>query len=364
MHVGGLALRFIRLGSLALLGCALVLALGVSLAPFVATKWWLVRLLDFPRLQFAIVTLALLLLLPLFARRHPGTVLALALAGLVALGGDVAVLWPYRGLGPEIRTGASCPEDRRLTVMIANVLLTNRQSQTLLDEVRAEKPDVFLAMEVDDWWDRTLEPLAEEMPETAKRITGSYYGIRLFSRLPLVSPEIRFLAGRDTPSVVTGIRLRDGGTFTFLGLHPRPPLPGQSALPRDAELYAAGQLLRERGGPAVLAGDLNATPWEDAVERLRRISGLLDPRRGRGFVHSFDARSWWAKWPLDQVFHGPAFSLLSLARLAPIGSDHDPVLARLCHDPDARPLSAPPESDDDRDRIGEADRAAGPAPAP
>ena len=364
MHVGDLALRFIRLGSLALLGCALVLALGVSLAPFVATKWWVVRLLDFPRLQFATVTLALLLLLSLFARRHPGTVLALALAGLVALGGDVAVLWPYRGLGPEIRTGASCPEDRRLTVMIANVLLTNRQSQTLLDEVRAVKPDVFLAMEVDDWWDRTLEPLAADMPETAKRITGSYYGIRLFSRLPLESSEIRFLAGRDTPSIVTDIRLRDGSAFTFVGLHPRPPLPGQSALPRDAELYAAGQLLRERGGPAVLAGDLNATPWEDAVERLRRISGLLDPRRGRGFVYSFEAGSWWAKWPLDQIFHGPAFSLVSLARLDPIGSDHYPVLARLCHDPDARPLSAPPESDDDRDRIGQADRAAGPAPAP
>ena len=355
-------MRFIRLGCLALLGCALVLALGVSLAPSVATKWWLVRLLDFPRLQFGIATLALILHLPLFARRHPGTVLALALAGLVALGADVAVLWPYRGAGAEIRTGATCPEDRRLTVMIANVLLTNRQSQTLLDEVRAEKPDLFLAMEVDAWWDGTLEPLAAEMPETAKRITGSYYGIRLFSRLPLVAPEIRFLAGRDTPSVVTGVRLRDGGTFTFLGLHPRPPLPGQSALPRDAELYAAGQLLRERGGPAVLAGDLNATPWEDAVERLRRISGLLDPRRGRGFVYSFEAGSWWAKWPLDQVFHGPAFSLVSLARLDPIGSDHYPILVRLCHDPAAPPLSAPPESDGDRDRIGEADRAAGPAP--
>ena len=355
-------MRIIRLGCLALLGTALVVALGVSLAPFVATTWWVVRLLDFPRLQFGIATLALLGLLPVFARRHPRVVLALAAAGLVALGADVAVLWPYRGLGAAIRTGATCPEDRRLTVMIANVLLTNRQSRTLLDEVRAEKPDLFLAMEVDDWWDRTLEPLAAEMPETAKRITGSYYGIRLFSRLPLVAPEIRFLAGRDTPSVVTGVRLRDGGTFTFLGLHPRPPLPGQSALPRDAELYAAGHLLGERGGAAVLAGDLNATPWEDAVERLRRISGLLDPRRGRGFVYSFEARSWWAKWPLDQLFHGPAFALVSLARLEPIGSDHYPVVARFCHDPGVRPLSPPPESDDDRDRIGEADRAAGAVP--
>jgi endonuclease/exonuclease/phosphatase (EEP) superfamily protein YafD len=352
-------LRHLRLALLGVLAFAIGVALLVSLVPFIDTGWWLVRILDFPRLQFAIVTLLLLVPLPFVLRAHPRTVLVLAAAALAALAADGYKLWPYRPFAGTALADASCPDDRRLRVMISNVLLSNRQSQTLLDEVRTRKPDLFLAMEVDDWWDRTLEPLAAEMPYGATKITGSYYGMRLFSRLPLSDTQVRFLAGRDTPAIVTGVRLRDGETMTFVGLHPRPPLVGQSALPRDAELYAAAKILRDRAGPAVMAGDLNATPWEDAVQRTRRVAGLVSPRQGYGYVYSFDAHSWWAKWPLDQIDTKPGFTTLSLERLAPVGSDHYPYLVSLCRDPDVTAPAAVPESEDDSARIAEADRAAG-----
>jgi endonuclease/exonuclease/phosphatase (EEP) superfamily protein YafD len=213
-------------------------------------------------------------------------------------------------------------------------------------------------MEVDDWWDRTLAPLSADMPYGATKITGSYYGMRLFSRLPLSNTDVRFLAGRDTPSIVTTVKLRDGEDATFLGIHPRPPLVGQSALPRDAELYAAAAILRGRDGPAVMAGDLNATPWEDAVQRTRRIAGLVSPRQGYGYVYSFDAQSWWAKWPLDQIDTKPGFTALSLRRLPYMGSDHYPYVVRLCRDPGVVAPPAAPESEDDRARVDEADRAA------
>ncbi|WP_237479344.1 endonuclease/exonuclease/phosphatase family protein [Lichenibacterium dinghuense] len=341
-----------------LLSLAIATVLTASLLPFVDTRWWLVRLLDFPHLQFGIVTLALLLLLPCFSRHRPRAVLALAAAAVVALGADALVLWPYRPSAHLATASDACPADRRLAVMISNVLLTNRQSQTLLDEVRAERPDLFLAMEVDDWWDRTLQPLSADMPYGATKVTGSYYGMRLFSRLPLSDTDVRFLAGRDTPSIVTTVKLRDGEDATFLGIHPRPPLVGQSALPRDAELYAAAQILRGHEGPAVMAGDLNATPWEDAVQRTRRIAGRVSPRQGHGYVYSFDAKSWWAKWPFDQIDYKPGFTALSLDRLAPIGSDHYPYVVRLCRDPFVTAPAAVPEGEDDRERVDEADRAA------
>lgn len=351
-------LRHLRLALFCLLGLAVAAALAASLLPFIDTRWWLIRLLDFPRLPFGIATLGLLVLLLPFRRSYPGWSLVLALAALVALGADAFVLWPYRPQGGGALADESCPADRRLTVMISNVLLTNRRSQRLLDEVRAQKPDLFLAMEVDDWWDRRLEPLSDEMPYGATKITGSYYGIRLFSRLPLSDTAVRFLAGRDTPSIVTKVRLRDGEDATFLGMHPRPPLVGQSALPRDAELYAAADILRAVDGPAILAGDLNATPWEDAVRRTRRVAGLVSPRQGYGYVYSFDAHSWWAKWPLDQIDYKPGFKALSLQRLPHIGSDHYPYVVRLCRDPAVKPPPAAAESDDDRARIDEANRAA------
>ncbi|MCJ2062761.1 hypothetical protein MKK63_08575 [Methylobacterium sp. J-088] len=56
--------------------------------------------------------------------------------------------------------------------------------------------------------------------------------------------EIRHLAGQDTPAVVTGVTLRTGEVVDFVGIHPKPPQPWQSARGRDAQLYAAAAVLR------------------------------------------------------------------------------------------------------------------------
>jgi endonuclease/exonuclease/phosphatase (EEP) superfamily protein YafD len=217
----------------------------------------------------------------------------------------------------------------------------------LLDAVRKADPDLFLAMETDAWWDGALDPLRERLPNVLKRITGSYYGMELYSRLPLVDGEIRHLAKRETPAIVTGVTMRTGETIDFIGLHPKPPLPWQSSLGRDAELYAAAGILTERVEPGILAGDLNATPWEIAVERMRRLSGLVDPRRGYGYVATWNAGSSWLRWPLDQIFHGGEFETVSIERLDAFGSDHFPYLARLCRRTGASsdPVT-PPDADD------------------
>ena len=309
--------------------CMAVAALLIvaSFLPLIGTEWWLVRLLDFPRLQFLIVLIAVGFALLFFIPRSPWTTLAM-LAGIVsACLSHTVILWPYRPSGE--RFVDNYPADGRLSVMVANVQLGNRNAGALVEMVQGHKPDLFLAMETDTWWDRALRPIAATMPNTIQKITGSYYGIHLFSRLPLVHPEIRFLAGQDTPSVVCGVTLGTGETITFVGMHPRPPQLGQSALGRDAELYAAAFLLRDGGEPGILAGDINATPWEIAVDRTRRIAGLIDPRRGFGYVPTFSAKSWWEKWPLDHIFHGRGFTTRSLERLDAFGSDHYPYIARL-----------------------------------
>ena len=63
---------------------------------------------------------------------------------------------------------------------------------------------------------------------------------------------------------------------------------------------------------------------------MRRIGGLIDPRRGFGYVATYSATSWWRSWPLDHVFHEAGFATIGLKRLDDVGSDHYPYLARLC----------------------------------
>lgn len=318
---------------------------AASLVPLVPTEWWAVRLLDFPRLPLAIALAAVGLALAPFLRRAPGTTAAALALVLCALIVDLWILSPY--LPASTQRVDVCPVERKLSVLVANVRLGNRNARPLVEAVEREQPDLFLAMETDAWWDEALKPLRPSMPNSLQRITGSYYGIHLLSRLPLVNGEVRHLAGQDTPAVVTGVTMRTGEVVDFVGLHPRPPQPWQSARGRDAQLYAAAVVLRERVEPGVIAGDLNATPWEIAVERMMRLSGLIDPRRDRGYVATWNAHSSLWRWPLDHVFHEGGFKTVAVERLDAFGSDHFPYLVRLCRRTDEDPgAGTPPKAGD------------------
>lgn len=312
----------------AVLAAVAALLVVASFLPAIRTEWWAIRLLDFPRLQIGIALVVLGLLLAPFARRAPRANGLLVVGIVAAVAAHVVTLWPYRPVGAAV--AADCPAEDSLSVMVANVLLGNRTAAPLLRMIDREKPDLLLAMETNAWWDEAFAPLKRTMPFGIQKITGSYYGIHLFSRLPLVDPEIRYLVDDRTPSIVTGVTMPNGDRVDFVGVHPKPPLPWQSALGRDAELYAAALLLRDRKEPGILAGDLNATPWEEAVERSRRVARLIDPRRGYGYVPTFSATSWVASWPLDHVFHQGGFATVSLKRLEAFGSDHYPYVVRLC----------------------------------
>ena len=73
-----------------------------------------------------------------------------------------------------------------------------------------------------------------------------------------------------------------------------------------------------------------------------RIGELIDPREGRGLYPTYDANSLLISWPLDQVLFQEQFALLSFERLPAFGSDHYPILAELCHMPEAADLQSPP----------------------
>ncbi len=325
----------------------LLFAIAVlSLIPFAETNMWWVRYLDFPRIQF-VVGLVVLLALYLILRRPLGTMgwATVALA-IVAIGYNVYRVHPYAFvLDEQAIAVAECPEDAHVRILVANVQLGNRQAQELIDLVRGADPDLFLAMETDEWWDAQLRVLADELPHRIQHIPQEreHYGIHLFSRLELIEPQIEFVFGQDTPAVFSTVRLRNGATVAFQGLHPEPPLFwSQPTTMRDARLLSAALRAREASDPVIMAGDFNAVPWERVTRRSMRIGELLDPRVGRGLYPTYDANSLLLSWPLDQVLYQEEFALLSFQRLEPFGSDHYPVLAELCHMPAAAERQSPP----------------------
>jgi len=163
------------------------------------------------------------------------------------------------------------------------------------------------------------------------------YGMLLYSRLELINPEIKFLLQNDIPSIHARVKLRSGKELELRCLHPRPPFPteDESSTDRDAEILIVGKENKEKPSPFVVMGDLNDVAWSRTNYLFQDISGLLDPRVGRGFFHTFHASYPFLRVPLDHFFHSNHFRLVDFRRLGYFGSDHFPVYIKLSYEDDA-----------------------------
>ena len=327
------------------LGAVVVVLSAASFLPLVETNAWWVRYLDFPRLQIALALTGALVLYLLAGSRGVGRALVI-LFGLAALGYHLYKLSPYAPFMPAMAVAdAGCEADDRLRVMVSNVRRGNRQAEALLARVAEADPDLLLLMETDAWWDEQLGPLGETFAHAVQHIPqeATYYGMHLFSKRALVGPEFTFEFGPETPAVLTGVALPSGAVVGFKGIHPRPPLFwSQPTTRRDATILSAALEVAGTERPSIVAGDLNAVPWERVTRRAMRLGELLDPRVGRGLHPTYDATSPVVSWPLDQVLYQPGFTLIDFEVLGEVGSDHYPILASLCHRPEAAARQTPP----------------------
>lgn len=316
------------------------------------TRWhhWFVRGWDFPRLQIAgLAALAGASYLPFWqGGLLDGLFLAMVL-GTVAW--QVYRIGPYLPVAPTTVRWADDPEpEDRLDVVTSNVQMENDRHDRWLDVVRRDDPDMILALEVGDRWMEAIEELEDAYPYAVKQPQENYYGMALYSRLELVDPQVRYLVQDDVPSIHTEVRLPSGRSLYFHCVHPRPPEPirDQDSAPRDAEVVILAREIREnRELPTVVVGDFNDVAWSRTTELFREISGLLDPRRGRGLYNTFHARHWYFRFPLDHVFHSNDFRLVRLERLDSVGSDHFPIRAALAAQPLAPVEQEEPEADGD-----------------
>jgi endonuclease/exonuclease/phosphatase (EEP) superfamily protein YafD len=271
---------------------------------------------------------------------------------------QVARIFPYTPVAPvrvqPSRRSSSADEGRRIRLLISNVLMENTAHDRVLQLVRETKPDVLLAVETNDRWVRALEPLSSEYPYAVRQPQSNWFGMVLFSRLPILECKVEFLVQDDVPSVFAVLDLA-GERVVLRGLHPRPPEPlrDQDSTPRDAELVLVGRWVeKQKERPTIVAGDLNDVAWSATTQLFLRLSGLLDPRMGRGFYSTYNARNPLVRWPLDHLFHSNHFRLVELRRCKDIGSDHFPVLVELSYEPEA-----PAEQPESRATSGDQEEA-------
>lgn len=312
--------------------------LVATLLPLIRSEDWWIRAFDFPRLQiFFIGLVAMSLFMIQFTFGPFETVyLGCITAGLIYQWVRIS---PYTFLHKYQTVHASIKKEENLVgVLISNVYMKNRQADKLIQVVRNANPDLFLAAEVNGWWMEQLKVLEEHFPYSIKVPQENTYGILLFSKLRLINAEVIHWVEQDVPSVKTMVELRSGQRILFYGIHPRPPAPTKVAtsVQRDAELVLVARDSLHAPYPVIVAGDLNDVAWSHTTHLFQKISGLLDPRVGRGMYGTFNAKYPFVRWPLDHLFHSNDFSLVHIECLSPIGSDHFPIFIKLNHEPEKK----------------------------
>lgn len=312
---------------------------GLTFLPLWRDEAWWIRIQDFPRLQISVIALMMMLLetfvLDLSQARTWGLLILMGLC----FGYQAWWIVPYTRLFKvEVKPTATADSQRTLRIMTANVLTSNRNAPALLDLVHQHRPDLLVTLESDRWWQDQLDTLQAEYSHTIKCPLDNLYGMHVYSRLPLSESRIAYLVEPGKPSMHALIKLPSGQSIRGHFLHPAPPGPtkNEASTERDAELVIVAKSVADVDMPVIVTGDLNDVAWSETTRLFRKISGLLDPRVGRGMFNTFHADYWFMRWPLDHLFHSDHFTLSALKRLRGFGSDHFPLLTELVLERDER----------------------------
>jgi len=309
----------IKMGVWGLVVCATLFVCACTVTAFFGRLWWRFDLTANFRLQY-LICLVLALIVFLIGKKWPWAVVS----GVFALVNLLDILPAFIKSGQK-----SEPSSKSVTVLLANVLSSNRQYDKVRQLIRSADPDIIAALETNEAWMKELSPLREEYPHVVSRPREDNFGIALFSRIPFKESEIIQIGDGRVPTVVARIQL-DETELSVIATHPLPPTRASTSKHRNRQLEELAEHIRSVKGPVIVVGDLNAAPWSPHFKRLLRRSGLRDSRRGRGIQPTWQAGfPWLLRIPLDHVLHSPQITVLRRELGPNIGSDHLPVIVEL-----------------------------------
>lgn len=328
-----------------------------SVLPFSKIPHGAIRSLAFPREQMFILTVVLAVAAFFLLDPRP-MVYALVILGLIAAVHLMYILkftplWTSQSV--DASEAERADKDNQVSILASNVKQSNREFGQLIDLIKGEQPDIATALEVDhEWVDALYEALKDDYPHWVKEPLENSYGMVLMSKMSLSETQVRNLLVEDVPSIKTRVKMPSGAEWRLYIVHPEPPVPYHDTKGRDGEIALVGIEASADDLPAIVTGDLNDVAWSTTTRRFQRLSGMLDPRVGRGFYNTFHAAYPFARWPLDHLFHDAEFRMISMGRLRHINSDHFPIIFSLALTPKEKSNSDPEPSDgDERDEVRE-----------
>lgn len=308
----------------------------VTLLPLVRTGFWFIRGWDFPRLQLAVISGALMIMAITVRSRFVSSRELFFWLGVLG----VACIWqsghvlPFTRLWPkEVQ---STDEKHLIRLWVANLDYQNEVHDVVSKELAQSQADVLILIELSKKWSIALEKVRNQYHHHHEELLDDGLGLAIWSKLPMHSAETKFLVEERRPSIWATIG--EGiSRFNLVAVHPTPPglqdLTGDArrdSRVRDAELVVIAKQVATNDSEAwVVAGDFNDVAWSHTTRLFKRLSGLKDPRIGRNFMGTFHADYPIVRFPIDHVFLSDGFAVANLDRHRISGSDHFAVSASI-----------------------------------
>ncbi|MFI8379633.1 endonuclease/exonuclease/phosphatase family protein [Leeuwenhoekiella sp. NPDC079379] len=309
------------------------IAILLTLVPLIAADYWWIRVFDFPHTQLTILTAtAILAYLLKFDIKWVKDYVFMSVM-IACFVYQISKIYPYTPLAQfEVNTSEQNNPNKQLSILVANVLQKNEDKQSLLKEVAAKNPDILLLLEANTEWQRFVDPTLSKKYKFYKGAPiNNTYGMLLYSKIPLINPEIHYLIDDSIPSIDSKVKLASGDTIQLFAIHPTPPMPQHNPMStdRDAEMMKTAFQSRDSKLPVLVIGDFNDVAWSESTALFKNVSELLDLRIGRGLFNTFSAKSQIMRWPLDHIFVSEHFRVIDVQTGADINSDHFPSYAKL-----------------------------------
>lgn len=336
----GIVRFFVALGTLIVVGLAIVALLGFAVPEFDLINHFQLFLF------FGTLAATISAILVFQGSRWKAWLVAAASVGLLASSITFMPEWIY-GLMPR---SAPPADDRPVFKLLThNIFGLNYEMERVRAVIDAERPDIIAFQEYFGEQSSELHPmLAASYPYFAQCRGGKRANIAIYSKLPFEEAEGDGACPNDaygkqrTARILATFAQPDGTPFSIMTTHLDWPVPVARQSMEFEELTAA---VNATEGPLMVVGDFNSTPWSYALRDFA-MRTMLD-RQTRNVVtfplrftapHRFfpdGLMETMPVLPLDHVLTRDGIAVHDVHAAADTGSDHLPIVVTFSVAPEA-----------------------------
>ena len=221
----------------------------------------------------------------------------------------------------------ACKAVDEVSVLSFNVYhLNERYDQMLRGILQADADIVLLLEHKSGFYHHNHARLSVKYPFSHVDLDGGVaQGKAIYSKYPITSVSRENMAGASRIAIKAEIN-KNGQAIDFIGVHTASPQSAARIAGRNSQLLSLEHYMRrlpllER--PVIVAGDFNNTPWHPRMRHFKHHLGLKNNDKLSEVFGTWP--SWlpfFARLPIDHIYHGAKLQNIEYNRSVAAGSDH------------------------------------------